>query len=103
VDVLFETASYAYQNRLIGIILTGANHDGNEGVKKIKQGGGYVIVQDPATAEADAMPKAAIATACVDRILPLEQIGAYLLQLVKHPQHELPQTERLFSTFKRTH
>lgn len=94
VDVLFETASYTYQNRLIGIILTGANHDGNEGVKKIKQAGGYVIVQDPATAEADAMPKAAIATACVDKVLPLEQIGPYLLQLVVN-QSELPQDDIL--------
>jgi len=82
VDVLFETAVYAYQDKLIGIILTGANNDGSQGVKKIKQIGGYVIVQDPATAEADAMPKAAIAATKVDSILPIEQIGPYLLQLV---------------------
>ncbi len=82
VDVLFETAVYAYRDKLIGIILTGANNDGNFGVKQIKQIGGYVIVQEPASAEADAMPKAAIAAAKVDKILPLEQIGPYLLQLV---------------------
>ncbi len=82
VDVLFETAIYAYRDKLIGIILTGANDDGSEGVKKIKQMGGYVIVQDPATAEADVMPKAAIAATNVDKILPLKQIGPYLLQLV---------------------
>ncbi|MDM8558726.1 chemotaxis protein CheB [Candidatus Parabeggiatoa sp. HSG14] len=82
VDVLFETAIYAYRNKIIGIILTGANNDGHQGVKRIKQMGGYVIVQDPATAEADAMPRAAIAATKVDKILPLEQIGPYLLQLV---------------------
>lgn len=82
VDVLFESAVYAYRDKLIGIILTGANHDGNYGVKKIKQMGGYVIVQDPATAEANAMPLAAIAATTVDVILPLTQIGPYLLQLV---------------------
>ncbi len=82
VEVLFETAVYAYRDKLIGIILTGANSDGSLGVKKIKQIGGYVIVQDPTTAEADAMPRAAIAATNVDKILPLEQIGPYLLQLV---------------------
>jgi two-component system chemotaxis response regulator CheB len=82
VDVLFESAVDAYRHRLIGIILTGANHDGNNGVKKIKKIGGYVIVQTPETAEADAMPKAAIAATSVDEILPLEQIGPFLLQLV---------------------
>ncbi|HIE01047.1 MAG TPA: chemotaxis protein CheB [Thiotrichaceae bacterium] len=82
VDVLFETAIYAYRDKLIGIILTGANHDGSQGLKKIKQIGGYVIVQDPKTAEADAMPQSAIAATKVDKILPIEQIGPYLLQLV---------------------
>jgi two-component system chemotaxis response regulator CheB len=82
VDVLFESAIYAYRGKLIGIILTGANHDGSQGVKKIKRAGGYVIVQDPDKAEAEAMPRAAIAAAHVDKILPLDQIGPYLLQLV---------------------
>ncbi len=82
VDVMFETAVYAYRNKLIGIILTGANDDGCEGVKQIKKAGGYVIVQDPKTAEAEAMPKAAIAAATVDKILPIEEVGLYLLQLV---------------------
>jgi two-component system chemotaxis response regulator CheB len=82
VDVMFETAVYAYRDKLIGIILTGANDDGSYGVKKLKQMGGYVIVQDPKNAEADAMPTAAIAAAKVDKILPIEQVGLYLLQLV---------------------
>lgn len=82
IDVMFETAVYAYHDKLIGIILTGANDDGCEGVKQIKQAGGYIIVQDPKTAEAEAMPKAAIAAATVDKILPIEEVGLYLLQLV---------------------
>jgi two-component system chemotaxis response regulator CheB len=82
VDVMFETAVYAYRDKLIGIILTGANDDGSYGVKKLKQMGGYVIVQDPKTAEAEAMPNAAIAAAKVDKVLPIEQVGVYLLQLV---------------------
>jgi hypothetical protein len=83
VEVLFETAIYAYRNKLIGIILTGANNDGSQGLKKIKQMGGYVIVQAPETAEVDAMPNAAIAATKVDKILPIRQIGPYLLQLTR--------------------
>lgn len=82
VDVMFETAMYAYRDELIGIILTGANDDGREGVKKIKKAGGYIIVQDPKTAEAQAMPNAAITAVTVDKILAIEEIGVYLLQLV---------------------
>ncbi|OQW93036.1 MAG: chemotaxis protein CheB [Beggiatoa sp. IS2] len=82
IDVLFESAVYAYRNQLIGIILTGANHDGSQGLKKIKQFGGYAIVQDPDTAEADAMPRSAIAATKVDKILPVERIGGYLLRLL---------------------
>ncbi|MDM8568568.1 chemotaxis protein CheB [Thiotrichales bacterium HSG1] len=84
VDVLFETAIYGYRDKIIAIILTGANHDGGVGVKKIKQNGGYIIVQTPESAEADAMPKAAIAATNVDKVLPLEQIGPFLLQLVNN-------------------
>ncbi|MDM8569936.1 chemotaxis protein CheB [Thiotrichales bacterium HSG1] len=70
------------KDKIIAIILTGANHDGGVGVKKIKQSGGYIIVQTPESAEADTMPKAAIAATNVDKVLPLEQIGPFLLQLV---------------------
>jgi len=82
IDVLFESAVYAYRQHLIGVILTGANHDGSLGLKKIKETGGFTIVQDPKTAEADAMPKAAIEATTIDKILPLQDIGLYLLQLV---------------------
>jgi two-component system chemotaxis response regulator CheB len=86
VDVLFETATYAYREKLIGIILTGANNDGCYGVKKIKQAGGYVIVQDPKTAVASSMPESAIASTEVDKVLPLYNIGEYLLQFINQSQ-----------------
>lgn len=78
IDVLFESAALAHGKKLLGIILTGANSDGSQGIKKIKQYGGYVIVQDPDEAEAQAMPQAAITAAKIDRILTLKQIGNYL-------------------------
>jgi two-component system, chemotaxis family, protein-glutamate methylesterase/glutaminase len=86
VDVLFETAAYAYRDRLIAIILTGANNDGCDGTRLVKKMGGYIIVQDPKTAIATSMPQAAIESTKVDKIVPLYKIGEYLLQLIsKYP------------------
>lgn len=78
IDVLFETAAEAYRDKLIGIILTGANNDGSKGLKRIKELGGLTIVQDPLTAEADSMPKAAILLHKVDKILSVKEIAAFL-------------------------
>jgi two-component system chemotaxis response regulator CheB len=83
IDVLFESAADAYGSEVIGIVLTGANADGAQGARRIKSRGGLVIVQDPATAESPAMPQAAIAAARVDRILPLERIGPFLVELCR--------------------
>jgi two-component system chemotaxis response regulator CheB len=80
VDVLFETAADAYGPALVGIVLTGANADGAEGARRIKQRGGIVIAQDPKTAEAPTMPEAVIATGSVDQILRLEEIAAFLVE-----------------------
>ncbi|HSP15854.1 MAG TPA: chemotaxis protein CheB [Thermoanaerobaculia bacterium] len=83
IDVLFESAADAYADRLVGVVLTGANADGSRGAKRIKARGGFLVVQDPATAEAPSMPEAAIATARVDRILPLDRIGPFLVELCR--------------------
>jgi two-component system, chemotaxis family, protein-glutamate methylesterase/glutaminase len=81
IDVLFESASYAYGPGVIGIILTGANEDGAAGLATIKQRGGVAIVQDPAGAARSAMPEAAIAATVADAVLPLEEIGAFVYGL----------------------
>jgi two-component system chemotaxis response regulator CheB len=78
IDVLFESAADAYGAALIGVVLTGANEDGAQGARRIKERGGVVVVQDPQTAEAPAMPKAAIDAVAVDQILPLEGIVSFL-------------------------
>jgi two-component system chemotaxis response regulator CheB len=84
IDVLFESAADAYRESVIGIVLTGANADGAQGALRIKRRGGMVIVQDPKTAEAPAMPQATIDQARVDRILPLERIGPFLVELCRN-------------------
>ncbi len=81
IDVLFETAALAYGPALIGVVLTGGNNDGSDGLKYIKDLGGTGIVQDPATAESNSMPNAAIETANPDYILPLEDIAKTLQEL----------------------
>lgn len=84
IDVLFETASYAYGNELIGIILTGANNDGAKGLTEIRNAGGFCICQRPGEAEAEAMPLAAIELASPQKILKIEEIGDFLIQLDKN-------------------
>lgn len=78
IDVLFETAAEVYRERLIGIVLTGANNDGSQGLKKIKEFGGLVIVQEPSTAETASMPEAALKITDVDYVLSLQEIGQLL-------------------------
>ncbi|WP_083773494.1 chemotaxis protein CheB [Desulfofarcimen acetoxidans] len=88
IDVLFETAARAYGEKLIGIILTGSNNDGSKGLKRIKEGGGLAVVQDPLDAEVDSMPRAALAATAVDFILSLEQIASFLMSLSKGKSYE---------------
>jgi two-component system chemotaxis response regulator CheB len=83
IDVLFESSADAYGAGVIGVILTGANADGAKGALRIKSRGGFVIAQDPETAESPAMPRAAIEAARVDRILPLDRIGPFLVELCR--------------------
>ncbi|HEY0158455.1 MAG TPA: chemotaxis protein CheB [Thermoanaerobaculia bacterium] len=83
IDVMFESAADAYGSGVIGVVLTGANSDGARGAERIKKRGGFVVAQDPATAESPAMPQAAIDATRVDRILPLERIGPFLVELCR--------------------
>jgi two-component system chemotaxis response regulator CheB len=82
IDVLFLSAVDAYAGRVIGIILTGANQDGAQGAAYLKAHGGFLIVQEPATAESAAMPRAALESTRADRVLPLAEIASCLAQVV---------------------
>lgn len=78
IDMLFDSAADAYLERVVGVVLTGASRDGARGAARIKQKGGIVVVQDPATAESPVMPRAVIDTCPVDRILPVAGIASFL-------------------------
>ena len=86
VDVLFESAADAFGDAVIGVVLTGANSDGAMGLRTIKAHGGVAIVQEPATAEAKAMPQAALGATEVDHVATLEDIAALLIQLTQTTQ-----------------
>jgi two-component system chemotaxis response regulator CheB len=88
---LFESAADAYAQGVIGVILTGASHDGSQGLLKIQAQGGLAIIEEPTTAQSPTMPKAALAALQQQRssntvvtaywILPLHDIAPFLVNL----------------------
>ncbi|HEU0111750.1 MAG TPA: chemotaxis protein CheB [Flavisolibacter sp.] len=74
IDVTFEAAAEVYGFSSIGVLLSGANADGTEGIIKIKEAGGLTIVQDPAEATVSYMPQQAIKSLEVDYILNTKQM-----------------------------
>ncbi|MGY4533473.1 two-component system chemotaxis response regulator CheB [Pseudomonas sp. TE3786] len=85
IDVLFETAADVYGEGLMGILLTGANEDGAQGMATIKRCGGLTVVQDPQDAQVPTMPQAALALHPADFVLPIPGIHALLAELNKSP------------------
>jgi two-component system, chemotaxis family, protein-glutamate methylesterase/glutaminase len=81
IDVLFESAADVYGQRLLGIILTGANHDGAAGLAAVHEAKGITVVQHPDTAQSSMMPMAAMKRSPVDYVLTLEQIAELLRTL----------------------
>ncbi len=88
IDLLFESIAATYQERSIGIILSGTGRDGAMGIKAIKEKGGTTIAQDEATSEHWGMPQAAIATGMVDFVLPLQEIAPAIIALTRENQEE---------------
>jgi len=82
-DVLFESVAEACGARCVGVILTGANEDGAEGLAAIRRAGGLALVQDPSEAQAPQMPDAALRVAGADAVLNLRGIAARLAALPK--------------------
>lgn len=81
VDVLFRsTAQFAGANS-VGIIMTGMGDDGARGLLEMKESGAHTIAQDEKSCVVFGMPKEAIKLNAVDRVLPLDKIGPYVLTL----------------------
>jgi len=81
IDVLFESAAEIYGDRLLGIILTGANEDGASGLAAVHDAGGVTVVQSPQTARAPHMVLSALKLRPADWVLPLDEIAEMLRTL----------------------
>jgi two-component system, chemotaxis family, protein-glutamate methylesterase/glutaminase len=81
IDVLLESAAESYRERCVGVVLTGANADGAEGLARVAELGGTAIVQDPDEATRDEMPRAALAAVPSARVARAAEIPALLVEL----------------------
>jgi two-component system, chemotaxis family, protein-glutamate methylesterase/glutaminase len=80
-DRLFQSAAEFYGSRVVGVVLTGGDGDGTDGLRAIKREGGLAIVQDPADATAPDMPMNALKGDHPDYCLTLNKIGPMLVEL----------------------
>ncbi|QNL49169.1 chemotaxis protein CheB [Olivibacter sp. SDN3] len=82
IDVSLQSAAEVFQDKLVAILLSGANKDGAEGLRAVHRYGGVTLVQNPEFAEVDVMPKAAIETNSVTAVLSDAQLKEYCRKLV---------------------
>jgi two-component system chemotaxis response regulator CheB len=81
IDVTFRSAADVYGPGVIGLLLSGGNADGAEGLAYMQERGGRTIVQDPLTADVPYMPQQAISRMKPNFIVPSEEIPAFIRQL----------------------
>src|SRR6185369_17593641 len=79
VDVMLESCASIYGKRMIAVILTGMGNDGSKGVRTVKEQGGYIIAESDETAVVYGMPREAVATGLVDRVVPLQRVAREIL------------------------
>jgi len=83
IDVTFISAADAYPGATLGVVLTGANDDGAQGLRYIVNHGGRAIVQDPETAEIRTMPEAARLAVPEAAVVPLDDIAAHIVSITQ--------------------
>ena len=85
IDYFFTSLAESRGGQAIGVILSGTASDGTAGIKAIKEAGGITFAQDPESAKFDGMPRSAIASGCVDLVLPPQRIAKELARIVRNP------------------
>jgi len=83
IDITLGSAAFTYRDKLVGILLSGANRDGGLGMKYIKDKGGLTIVQEPSECMIDTMPRAALSLTKIDHVMVVDQIIDFLKELDK--------------------
>lgn len=81
IDILFDSAAYSFESKVLGILLTGANSDGTAGLMKIQEKGGICLIQDPSEAEYPTMPQSAAKKMPANAIMNLKQMKSFLEEL----------------------
>ncbi len=85
VDALFRSLAEECGDAAVGVVLSGADSDGSDGIQAIKQAGGITFAQAPESARVPSMPRSAIETGCVDFVMPPNEIARELVRLAAHP------------------
>lgn len=85
IDRMFRSLAQSLGERVVGVILSGTGSDGTRGLEAIRERGGTCFVQDPGTAQYDGMPVSAIHAGLADAVLPPEQMGEALADLIQFP------------------
>ncbi|WP_207425571.1 chemotaxis protein CheB [Pedobacter sp. SYSU D00535] len=80
-DATFQTAAEVYRSGLAGLLLSGANSDGAEGLRSVKANGGLTAIQDPEDAEVSYMPDQALSKMKPDYLLSAKEIAGFLNDL----------------------
>ena len=94
IDLFFRTMAEVHRERAVCIVMSGMGSDGAVGLTRVKEHGGIAMAQAPGDAAHDAMPRAAIATGMVDIVLPVADMGRWLVELWRNAQHiRLPYDE----------
>lgn len=83
IDLFFHSLGKDFQDKSIGVILSGTGTDGSRGIRTIKEAGGLVFVQSPESAEFDGMPNAALAMGLADNVLPADQIADEIVSIIR--------------------
>lgn len=83
VDVLFRSGANYVGKNAIAIIMTGMGDDGAKGMLELKKAGAYTIAQDESSCVVFGMPKEAIKIGAIDKILPLEKIAPFVMELIR--------------------
>jgi two-component system, chemotaxis family, protein-glutamate methylesterase/glutaminase len=83
IDLTFDSASHVYRDKLVAVIVSGANSDGAAGIQMAKERGALTLVQDPSEATIQTMPASAIQATTIDKVLKIDDIVNFLIGL-KH-------------------